>query len=591
MSKQKKQNKQTKQRLTTIKYFYQHTKKIWFTFIGATLGIFLDILTDNFVFIIIKEIIDAIVDESASTETLMNLLILAFIAMLLGWVSTVFSNFCVAHLELKAMKNILDESYKYLLKHSHNFFSNNFTGSLVKKLNKLVDSYETFLDVFIWEIMPVVSQAIISFVILSSIDTRFSIILAFWMLIFIYGNYKFSRYKLKYENKANKIDSKLSGHISDSISNNFNIILFSSLKREHHTLQNLSERWRKGFHKSWSVQNIGEAIQGLFMILFQIAVLYMLIAQWNSGNVTAGDFVLINSVLGKLYSEIWSIGNSIRRIGRVFSDASEMIEILNTPHEITDNKDSKKLKITKGKISINNLTFAYNQNKSIFNNLNLEIKPGERIALVSKSGGGKSTLIKLMLRLHDTPKGSILIDDQDIATVTQESLRSQISLIPQEPVLFHRSLKENIAYGKPNASLDEIIIASKKAQCHEFISSLEKGYDTFVGERGIKLSGGERQRVAIARAILENQPILILDEATSALDSESENLISKALESLMNGKTTIAIAHRLSTIMQMDKIVVLENGVVTESGTHEDLIKSEDSHYKKLWHIQAGGFA
>jgi ATP-binding cassette subfamily B protein len=220
----------------------------------------------------------------------------------------------------------------------------------------------------------------------------------------------------------------------------------------------------------------------------------------------------------------------------------------------------------------------------------LRVRSGEKVALVGPSGAGKSTIVKILFRFYEITRGKILIDGQDISRVTQESLRDQISLVPQEPILFHRTLRENIRYGRPGASDEEVVEAARQAHCHEFISGLDKGYDTYVGERGIKLSGGERQRVAIARAILKNAPILVLDEATSSLDSESEALIQDALRVLMRDKTVIVIAHRLSTIMQMDRIIVLENGTVADMGTHQELLRTEGGLYKKLWQLQAGGF-
>jgi ATP-binding cassette subfamily B protein len=238
-----------------------------------------------------------------------------------------------------------------------------------------------------------------------------------------------------------------------------------------------------------------------------------------------------------------------------------------------------------------NVDFAYENSLPVLKKFNLKISPGEKAALIGPSGGGKSTIVKLLLRFTDIQNGQILIDGQNIAQVTQESLRANIALVPQEPILFHRSLLENIRYGKPKATEKEVIAAAKLAHAHEFISKVSEGYDTYVGERGIKLSGGERQRIAIARAILKNAPVLILDEATSSLDSESELYIQDALKKLMLGKTVIVIAHRLSTIMQMDRIIVLENGKVTEEGKHEELLKMEQGTYQKLWGIQAGGFA
>jgi ATP-binding cassette subfamily B protein len=289
-------------------------------------------------------------------------------------------------------------------------------------------------------------------------------------------------------------------------------------------------------------------------------------------------------------SMVWDFGKIIMKIYEKLAEAEEMTVILNTPHEIVDIKNADDLKVKFGKINFKNVGFAYEEDESIIDNFSLEIKAKETVALIGTSGAGKTTLTKLLLRMFDIQKGKILIDGQDISQVTQESLRNNISLVPQDPILFHRSLMENIRYGKFDATDEEVIRAAKLAHCDEFISKLHFGYDTFVGERGIKLSGGERQRVAIARAILRNAPILILDEATSSLDSESENFIQDSLDELMKNKTVIVIAHRLSTVKKVDRIVVIENKKIVEDGTHINLIKLKRGIYNKLWNIQVGGF-
>ena len=305
---------------------------------------------------------------------------------------------------------------------------------------------------------------------------------------------------------------------------------------------------------------------------------------------TVGDIVLLQSYLLRTFDILWDVGKNIRQVYEALADANEMTQILLEPHEIVDAPNASSLKVTSGEIKFENVDFRYHDNASVLEKFDLVIKPGEKVAFIGPSGGGKSTIVKLLLRFHDLQGGKILVDGQNIALATQDSLRANLSLVPQEPILFHRSLMENIRYSKPDASDKEVIEAAKAAHAHEFICACSEGYDTFVGERGIKLSGGERQRVAIARAILKNAPILVLDEATSSLDSESELYIQDALKKLMQGKTVIVIAHRLSTIMQMDRIIVLENGRITEQGKHEELLKMEQGTYQRLWGIQAGGF-
>jgi ATP-binding cassette subfamily B multidrug efflux pump len=304
--------------------------------------------------------------------------------------------------------------------------------------------------------------------------------------------------------------------------------------------------------------------------------------------ISVGTVVLILTLLGRVGYAFTHIGNMLNGFIRLYGESEEGLNGILIDHEIVDESDAKPLADVHGTITFQNTTFAYDS-QTIFNNLNLDIKPGERIGLVGPSGAGKSTLVSLLLRQHDLTSGAILIDNQNIAEVTQDSLRSNIALVPQEPMLFHRTIKENIKYGKPDATYAEMVQAADRAQAREFIEALPEQYDTLVGERGVKLSGGQKQRVAIARAMLKEAPILVLDEATSALDSESEVAIQKALESLMENKTVIAVAHRLSTLRRMDRILVIDQGKIVEDGTHNSLANA-GGLYAKLWEHQAGGF-
>jgi len=325
-------------------------------------------------------------------------------------------------------------------------------------------------------------------------------------------------------------------------------------------------------------------------VVLEIGIFYIAITLWRQGILTIGDFALIQVYIVVILAQVWDFGRIIRQFYESLSDAEEMTEILITPHEIVDIHGAKELVVNRGEIAFKNVTFNYNETRTVIDKMNLTISPGEKIAFIGPSSAGKTTIVKLLFRMHDLTAGQITIDDQNIARVTQESLWRNVSLVPQDPLLFHRSLMENIRYGRAGATDDEVIEAARKARCHDFISRQEKGYETFVGERGVKLSGGERQRVAIARAILRNAPILVLDEATSSLDSESEHLIQEALEELMKGKTVLMVAHRLSTIRQTDRIIVIEDGKITEEGSHDELANKDSGTYAKLWQLQAGGF-
>jgi ABC-type multidrug transport system fused ATPase/permease subunit len=325
------------------------------------------------------------------------------------------------------------------------------------------------------------------------------------------------------------------------------------------------------------------------MIGINVGLLYGALRYWQQGLLAVGDFVLIQVYLFGTFERLISINRELRRFYDMFADAGEMVEILETPHEVRDIQGARVLEVAAGAVAFQDVTFRFDAGNAILEKFNLAIRPGEKVALAGPSGAGKSTVTKLLLRLYDVQEGAIRIDGENIAEVSQDSLRDAVAFVPQEPILFHRTLMENIRYGRRDASDEAVVEAARKAHCHEFISALPAGYNTYVGERGIKLSGGERQRVAIARAILKDAPILVLDEATSNLDSESEALIRDALEILMQGKTVVVIAHRLSTIMKMDRIVVIERGRVVAQGTHQELIQREGL-YQKLWSIQAGGF-
>ncbi len=480
--------------------------------------------------------------------------------------------------------------YKYLHKHSFSYFNDNFAGSFVKRVSYFPKALEQIADEFVWNLLPLTVSIIFITVVLFQKNILLGLVIVLWLVIVATLNWFLARYKLKFDIKTSEAQTEVTGFLSDTIINNGNVKLFGGYKREIGGFADLNEKFRRLRQFAWNLDNIVEAVQILFLVALELGIFYIGIDLWAKGKFTTGDFVLLQTYVYILFQQILSLGKIIRMVYQSLADAEEMTVILNTPHEITDILKAKKLKVTEGGIEFKNIGFYYHKTRKILEKFNLAIASRERVALIGPSGAGKTTAVKLLLQNHNIDAGKILIDGQDISRVTQESLWQNISLVPQDPILFHRSLLENIRYGKPEATMEEVIAAAKAAHCHEFISGFPAQYETYAGERGVKLSGGERQRVAIARAILRNSPILILDEATSSLDSESEGLIQDALEKLMKDKTVIVIAHRLSTIAKMDRIIFIDNGEITESGTHEELLGIKNGQYRKLWELQAGGF-
>ncbi|PID35046.1 MAG: ABC transporter [candidate division SR1 bacterium] len=548
-------------------------------------------------FIYLKELVD-ILSTVASKNTIPNLIeqAIGVIFIILGIRIVIFLlyrilDFILIKFETYLMQSIFLECFNYTHQHSYGFFANAFSGALVKKVNKLVYSLEDFTDIIIFQLSSIVVESIGIIIVVSRANLMFGVLFGSFILSIVLLQYFMQKWRAKFEIEANKTDSEMSGYLSDTISNSINLKVFASLKREFSTFKKLSDTRRKKTQTSWFSSILIFALTGMIIIGFEFGILWYAVQLWGNGLITVGVVILVQSYMLRLIQHLFFIGNMFKRLTALIGKSAEMIEILDTPWEIKDRKHAKDLVVKQGKITLEDVKFSYNDNEDvIFSNLNLTIKPGEKVAFVGASGAGKTSIIKLLMRFYDIQGGKILINGQDISKITQESLRNSISLVPQEPILFHRTIKENIAYGKPDASDEEIFAAAKMARCDRFIQKLEKKYDTLVGERGIKLSGGERQRVAIARAILENKSILLLDEATSALDSESEILIQEAMQEVMKNKTTIVIAHRLSTIMSMDRIIVLDNGNIVEQGSHTELMNKKNGQYAHLWNIQSGGF-
>ena len=471
------------------------------------------------------------------------------------------------------------------------FHSSKFSGSLVSQTNKLSGATERFWDTIIWSILPLAISLIGSIIVLSTLLWQYALFLLILSIVFSVVVYYGSKPMARLNKKEAKASNKLSGQLADVLSNVLAVKSSGAEAIEQQRFKKTVNSWRSAsldtMHGFLKVSTVYSTINMSIKIGAITFAVYA--AQHNLVSVAA--VYLIITYTSSVAHELWNMNGIMRSYNRIIGDAHEMVEILQIPTTLVDQSNAK-LAVTRGGIVMDNITFTHDegQGDTLFHDFSLHIQPGEKIGLVGSSGSGKTTLTKLLLRFADIDSGEIAIDTQNIAEVTQASLREKIAYVPQEPLLFHRSVRENIAYGRPDATDAEIERAAKKAGAYDFIIKLQDGFDTMVGERGVKLSGGQRQRIAIARAILKDAPILILDEATSALDSESEALIQKSLETLMKDRTSIVIAHRLSTIAKLDRIIVLENGRIVEDGSHDQLLTKKRGVYAKLWARQSGGF-
>ena len=498
----------------------------------------------------------------------------------------------LSKLETRVRPELQMRVFNLLVNQSLGFHANNFSGSLVNQTNKFTGAYVQLTDIFV---INVIILAVTSFVAIGVVSWFLPVVglaMLIWTIFFVWLNVALTRKRMHLSRIAAKADSVLTGHLADAIGNVSAIKAFANEENEAELHQIKSNDRAHKKYLSWVKGTQNDFLFGMMMGALQLIVLVLLISSTMHNAVALGTLLLVQVYVTQLIGQLWGLSGLTRNIEQALSDASEMTEILGEELEVQDAQNAAPLTVNKGKLAFDIVTFTHDgSDDALFHDFSLTVQPGEKIGLVGKSGSGKTSLTRLLLRFVDIDGGKITIDGQDISKVRQADLRAKIAYVPQEPVLFHRSLRENIAYGKPDATAEDIVKAAKLAHADEFIQNLPKGYETMVGERGVKLSGGQRQRIAIARAILKDAPILVLDEATSALDSESEKLIQDALKKLMQGRTAIVIAHRLSTIQNMDRIVVLDNGTIIEEGSHSQLLQNKKNGiYAELWKHQSGGF-
>ena len=490
-------------------------------------------------------------------------------------------------------------AHRYLLNQSYGFFQNEFSGRIATKVMQTAlavrESVMKLLDVILFVTVYVITMLVL----VASADLRLCLPLLLWLVLYI-GLQLIFVPKLKNisQIQANS-RSTMTGRIVDSYTNIVTLKLFSFSSRESQYVKEGMTEFLNTVHPQMRLVTGLNICLWIINMLLVFSTLALGIYLWIDQSISAGAIAVVISLAlrlsGMSHWIVWEIGNLFENLGTV----QDGINTLSEPQMVIDKDNAKKIEVTAGKIDFQKVNFSYINNKklpinAVFDALSLEVNAGERVGVVGRSGAGKSTLINLLLRFYDIQQGTITIDDQDIKTVQQESLRENIAVVTQDTSLLHRSVRENILFGRPNATEEEMIEAAKKAEAHDFILKLQdvagrSGYDAHVGERGVSLSGGQRQRIAIARVILKDAPILIMDEATSALDSEIESAIQKSLYQLMQGKTVIAIAHRLSTIAAMDRLIVFDEGEIIEQGTHQQLMQSQGV-YAQLWHHQSGGF-
>ncbi|MCA9301311.1 ABC transporter ATP-binding protein [Candidatus Saccharibacteria bacterium] len=518
-----------------------------------------------------------------------NYLLLAALAGAIGGLFNYFGFTLIIKHEADMYKSLVDSAATILLQKDASFFSNQKIGALTGKYIEFINSYIKIQDVLIIKTLSFVIAMGTGIYIIAQSSTLLGILLLVFTVFILVEIRITMKIRTPYRNERKEIRANIFGEVADSLSNSLVVKTFAKESRELRHINEHTKKHHKLYIKDISIVMKEGTIRNIITVVFQIIVIGLSITLVKDGKIELGAAIFALTYLQRVAAQIFTLGDIVNGYDSAFLEAAPITKMLLEANQVNDKKNAPKLRIEKGSIQFENTHFKYEDGKLAIDNLNLHIKSGEKIGIVGQSGAGKTTITKLLLRFNDLNSGSIMIDNQSISEVTQTSLRGSIAYVPQEPLLFHRSLAENIGYSRDNFTIEEVIEAAKKAHAHEFIDELPNKYETIVGERGVKLSGGQRQRVAIARAILKDAPILVLDEATSALDSESEKLIQDALGKLMKNRTSIVIAHRLSTIQKMDRIIVLDKGKITEEGSHKELLLKNGT-YAKLWAHQSGGF-
>lgn len=526
-----------------------------------------------------------------NTDQLYHFLFLAGAAAAAGVAVNLIAFQSAVRHESNVRHELVKDTIERLLSKDHDFFANQKVGALTGKFIDFINAHIELQDLVIVRTLSFIISAGSGIAILFfSSPIIGGIVLA--LVIMLFAQIQLSiklRKPLRIRRK--ELIGELNGATADAISNNLTVKTFANESFEVSEISKVSSSYKQAYSKDFRWMSVEGSLRLGVMAVMQIIAIFTLATLLLNGQIELGIAIFAIAYLQRIASQLFSLGEIVNGYDRYFIQAAPMTEILQQTDTVIDNKHATPLNVNNAKIEFKSVSYAYDNAKQtpVIDDINLVIPAGQRVGLIGHSGAGKTTVTKLLLRFDDVDAGHVTIDDQDISMVTQASLRENIAYVAQEPVLFHRSLRENITYGQPDATDQDILAAITKANALEFITKLPDGLDTIVGERGAKLSGGQRQRIAIARAILKDAPILLLDEATSALDSESERMIQDALDKLMKGRTSIVIAHRLSTIAKLDRIVVLNNGKIIEDGTHDELL-TKNGIYTTLWSHQNGDF-
>ena len=581
----------------TLHYYWQVTRK--------HLGLFVALMASTFLFVallsygnpyVMSLVVDRVSEGSITSDQVFSTygpyIVALIVINLVGQAASKLQDYTMYKLEIAAAYDLATMSFDALCNQSMSFHSNRFGGTLVSQTSKFMSAYQQLLETITFPFLPVVCSVIFTCAILAPRVPLYVVILMVLLAIYACVSYYMYKRILSLNEKAASAQNQLSGELSDSVAN---ILAVKTSGREDYERalfdqanRNVVERDSK---RMWASLTRGIITAAITVVIMSVVAVF--IAGGNAWfGITPGTLVMMFTYTYTVTNQFNFINNGLQRFNRAFGDASGMTATLHEPRLVADKPGAPAMVVRKGTIDFQNIGFYYtdgNVKTPVFEDFNLHIPAGQRVGLVGLSGAGKTTLTKLLLRLSDIQDGRILIDGQNVADCTQQSLRRSIAYVPQEALLFHRTIAENISYGRPDATMEQIREAARQANALEFIENLPQGFETITGERGVKLSGGQRQRVAIARALLAGCPVLVLDEATSALDSESEALVQDALKTLMRGRTCIVVAHRLSTVASLDRIVVLDHGKVVEDGPHAELIKA-GGEYAHLWDRQTGAY-